>query len=86
MNVNVANNTVTGIDNAYPILGEASGSTGTGGLLKIAVTGTRRTSRSEARPLDSIRIQSRNTSTVCAAVGGNTTDSARHRFLRHSAP
>ena len=81
MNVNVANNTVTAIDNAYPILGESSGSTGSGGLLKIAVTGNTADVASGGTALDSIRIQSRNNSSVCAAVSGNTTNSGGSGFF-----
>ena len=81
MNVNVANNTVTAIDNAYPILGESSGSTGPGGLLKIAVTGNTANVAAGGTALDSIRVQSRNTSTVCAAVSGNTTNSGGAGFF-----
>jgi hypothetical protein len=81
MNVNVANNTVTAIDNAYPILGESSGSTGPGGLLKIAVTGNTANVAVGGTALDSIRLQSRNLSTVCAAVSGNTTNSGGSGFF-----
>jgi hypothetical protein len=81
MNVNVANNAVTAIDNAYPILGESSGSTGAGGLLKIGVTGNTANVAAGGTALDSIRIQSRNNSTVCAAVAGNTTNSGGAGFF-----
>ncbi len=76
LNVNVSGNNVTAIDNAYPILGEASGSTGVGGTLKLAVTNN---TANVAAPgvitsLDAIRVQARNTSTVCAKISGNTTN------------
>ena len=80
MNVNVANNTVSSIDNAYPILGEASGSTGSGGLLRIAVTGNNASVVSGGTALDAIRVQARNTSMVCAKISGNTTNSGGPGF------
>jgi hypothetical protein len=80
INVNVANNTVSNIDNAYPILGESSNSSGSGGTLKIAVTGNHASVVSGGTALDAIRIQARNTSTVCAVVSGNTTNSGGSGF------
>jgi len=80
INVNVANNTVSNIDNAYPIFGESSNSSGTGGLLKIAVTGNNASVVSGGTALDAIRVQARNTSTVCASISGNTTNSGGPGF------
>ncbi|MCE7951009.1 MAG: Ig-like domain repeat protein [Xanthomonadales bacterium PRO7] len=81
MNVNVAGNNVSKVDNAYPILGEASGSTGTGGTLKIAVTGNTANVAAGGTGLDSIRLQARNTSSICAQVSGNTTDAGGPGFF-----
>jgi hypothetical protein len=80
LNVNVANNTVSNIDNAYPIFGESSNSSGSGGLLKMAVTGNNASVVSGGTALDAIRVQARNTSTVCAKVSGNTTNSGGPGF------
>lgn len=81
--VNVANNNVSNIDNFYPILGEASGSTGSGGLLQIAITGNTANvvTGGAAAGLDSIRVQARNTSTVTARISGNTTNSGGPGFF-----
>ncbi len=81
MNVNVSGNTVTAIDNAYPILGESSGSTGSGGLLTIGVTNNTANVASGGTALDSIRLQSRNVSSICAKVSGNTTNSGGSGFF-----
>jgi hypothetical protein len=80
INANVANNTVTNIDNAYGIMGESSNSSGSGGQLKIAVTGNNVSVASGGTALDSIRVQARNTSSVCAKVSGNTTNSGGPGF------
>ncbi|MEP6510460.1 MAG: putative Ig domain-containing protein, partial [Dokdonella sp.] len=75
MNVNVANNTVSAIDNAYAILGESSQpgtSVNPGGALKIAVTGNTANVAAGGTALDAIRVQSRVKSTVCARISGNT--------------
>ncbi len=81
MNVNVANNTISAIDNAYPILGESSGSTGAGGQLKIAVTGNTANVVSGGTALDAIRVQARNNSTVCAKVSGNVSSGGGPGFF-----
>src|SRR6202035_2847533 len=80
INANVSNNTVSNIDNAYPIMGESSNSSGSGGQLKIAVTGNNASVVAGGTALDSIRVQARNTSTVCAKVSGNTTNSGGPGF------
>jgi len=80
INVNVANNTVSNIDNAYPIFGESSNSSGSGGLLKMAVTGNNASVVAGGTALDAIRVQARNTSTVCAKVSGNTTNAGGPGF------
>ena len=88
LNVNVKNNTVSNIDLAYGILGEASGATGTGGLLKLAVTGNTVNVVAGGNAADAIRVQERHTSTVCAKISGNTTNAGGPTFyglqLRHS--
>jgi Bacterial Ig domain/Bacterial cadherin-like domain len=80
LNVNVAGNTVSNIDNAYPIFGESSNSSGSGGSLTIGVTGNTASVVGGGTALDSIRVQARNTSTVCAKVSGNTTNSGGPGF------
>ncbi|WP_165371667.1 beta strand repeat-containing protein [Pseudolysobacter antarcticus] len=80
INANVANNTISAIDNAYPIQGESSGSSGPGGLLKIAVTGNNSSVAAGGTALDAIRLQARNNSTICGKVSGNTTNSGGAGF------
>ncbi len=83
MNVNVAGNTVNAIDGAYPILAESSGTTtGSGGALKIALTGN---TANVAAPgaitsVDAIRVQARNASSICARISGNTTNTGGNGF------
>ena len=78
IHVNVSNNTVSQIDNAYGILVESSGSTGSPGRVEASVIGNNVSVVGTA--LDCIRVQSRNNHTVCAKVSGNITNSGGSGF------
>ncbi|MCC6283667.1 MAG: cadherin-like domain-containing protein [Saprospiraceae bacterium] len=66
----VSNNIVRNVGLDYGLIAEASG-TSAASLLEIKVTGNNVSVLSSA--LDAIRVQSRQTSTICARISGNTT-------------
>lgn len=70
---NVDGNAVSNVGFDYGILAEASGGTLAGqGRMDLALTNNSSSVLSSA--LDAIRVQVRNTNTLCARVSGNTTD------------
>jgi hypothetical protein len=77
---NVSNNTVSNVALDYGILVESSGGTTAGqGVVQVAVTGNNASVLSGA--LDAIRVQARNTNTVCGRISTNTTNAGGTGFV-----
>ncbi len=74
----VSNNTVSNVGLDFGIKAEASG-TSFSSTLKLKLTNNNVSVLSSA--LDCIRVQARNTSTVCARISGNTTNSGGTGFV-----